>query len=166
MSGNPLYESPNYVKGSIRTRSVEMFLATVMVFKGVVFMLPGETLQAPQWHLVRDWVAVFPGNEAVFGAMVLGVGAARWAALIVNGWWRETPFVRFLGCAVGVSLWTLMMKSFLAASTPGIPAVVAWVAAACAFEMFSAQRCAVDAYVLNTLGLRRRMEESRRGGDR
>lgn len=141
---------------AMRTRSVEMLLATVMTVQGGIFLAPGDTLLFPHYHDLRQWVEVFPGNERTFGAIVMALGLLRWTALIINGYWRRTPAIRIAGCIVGSLWWTSLTLTFVFAPFQALPAALAWTIPAVAFECFSAVRAAIDAHMADSFGLRAR----------
>jgi hypothetical protein len=149
----------------MRTRSVEMFLATVMAAQGAIFAIPGETLALPHYGDLRAWVTVFPGSEALFGWLIFTVGAARLIALFINGYVRSTPVIRIVGCVIGSLYWMSLTVSFLDADVPSVPAALAWTAAATGFEWLSAYRSATDAHLYDSFGQRRRAREAKRNGN-
>jgi len=69
---------------------------------------PGESTDLHHWQVLRQWIAVFPGSEFLFGAMILVVGLLRWAALIINGYYRRTPPIRIAGCIIGSLYWATL----------------------------------------------------------
>jgi cytochrome b561 len=144
---------------TFRTRSVEMFLASVMCLVGTIFALPGDTFGLPHYAQLRFWVAIFPGSEQSFGLLILLVGLIRWAALIINGYWSPTPAARLAGCVVGSVFWTSLSITFLATPLPGIPGALAWTLTAVVFEALSAVHAASDAFRMDTFGRRARQKE-------
>jgi hypothetical protein len=140
-----------------RTRSVEAFLACVMVGFGGIFAAPGQTLSLRGWDYVRQWVEVFPGNEYRFGLLLMFVGTVRICALIINGKWYPTPAARLIGCIVGSVFYTSCAVSFYLGTWDGpLPTAIAWDLVAVIFEWFSAARAASDMHVMDSLGLRAR----------
>jgi hypothetical protein len=124
-----------------------------MAGQGAIFLLPGDTLKLMHYEQLIRWIEIFPGDETLYGLMVLVVGLARWAALIINGWHHSTPGWRIAGCLVGSFYWTTLTFSFLAASKFVPVAALSWTVTAFAFEVFSAMRAASDAFLADTFGL-------------
>jgi hypothetical protein len=139
----------------IKSRSVEMYFASVMLIIGLFLVAPGDTLQLGGYEFIRGYVYIFPGSEFGFGALIALTGALRWAALLINGWWYKTPAIRIFGCIVGSLLWTTMSISVLSsANLPGFPLIGSFTLTAIVFETFSAIRCAKDAHEQDSFGLR------------
>jgi hypothetical protein len=151
---------------TVKTRTLEMFLATVMCGYGAVLALPGDTLMLPHYDTIRHWVRIFPGNEMLFGMLILIVGLMRWSALIINGFHHSTPGLRLVGCLVGSVFWMTLTVSFVSASgLPGVPAALAWTAPAVVFEWFSIIRTTTDAFEANTFGVRTWAMKGRNGNE-
>ena len=135
---------------NMRTRTAEMLLASGMLAMGVTFMAPGESTSLPHWQVLRQWIAVFPGNELLFGAMIFAVGLLRWAALLINGYYRRTPPIRIAGCMVGSLYWATLTIVLVEAPLQPLPAIIGLIVVCLAFETFCAMRAAVDAYHMHS----------------
>lgn len=138
------------------TRSVEAFLACAMAFYGLILMLPGNTMAHPAYSTLAAWIAVFPGNETLFGALLFLTGNTRMAAVIVNGYWHPNAAIRLIMCAIGSAFWAMLAVTFLVSSVDYVPAMLAFLGPCIAAESFSAVRCARDACRQDSFGLRGR----------
>lgn len=93
-------------------RGLEWLSAIVMIGWALVLMQPGDTIAAGNMHeLLRHGLSE-SDIMLVFGL----AGAARVAALFINGRYPRTPIVRMIGAMAGFLLWT-QISLFLLAGT-------------------------------------------------
>lgn len=144
----------------IRTRSLEMMLATLMVTCGVTLLWPGETFLLPHWSVMRATI-----KEETLGGWLVCVGIIRWIAIWINGRMTTSPLLRILGCGCGGAFWLGLTMAVWESFTEklyygyGVPLFFP-VSVTCLFaEIYSAYRCGVDAADYDSLGLRRRARE-------
>lgn len=141
---------PQLGHDTMRTRAAEMLLASAMCGSGAVLIAPGDTFTLDHWSVMREWIAIFPGSEAAFGALVLLVGLVRWVALFINGYWRRTPPLRIAGCIAGSFFWTSLALAMVFASYATLPLILALVLTNLAFEWFCAAKAAADAFYMGS----------------
>ena len=138
---------------TMRTRITEMLLASLMIGAGVAFVLPGETTALPHYQTLRTWIQIVPGTEAMFGWAILLLGVLRWAALLVNGFYRRTPLVRIVCCIGGSFLWmTLTITILESDNLPGVPVVLTWTLVFMLAEWYCVLRATVDAHRMDSFG--------------
>lgn len=119
-------------------RLSEWHLAAVMLAIGLVLSL-GDTFSLPPYEVVRR----IAGQETWASFMTL-LGAARVAALVVNGAWpRITAHARYVLASVSACTWALMLAGLLAFAMPLM--VGPFLAGAAIVELISAFRAAQDA---------------------
>jgi hypothetical protein len=91
----------NRFRASIQDRGLEWYSALVMVGWGFVLALPGDTLAGPSFVAFQRY-----GLTESFWAWLFGAtGAARLAALYINGRWPTTPYIRMFGSLFGAISW-------------------------------------------------------------
>lgn len=140
----------------MRSRSFELYAATVLLTQGLVFMIPGNTLDLPHWHDLRDWVAVFPGTEERFGVILSIVGVFRWIATIRDEKLRFSPVIRLVGIVIGIVFWMSLTISFLTARVGVTVAAVGWTIPAVCFEFFALTSATTDVWLFDCFGIRKR----------
>lgn len=85
------------------TRSVEYMLACMTLVFSYSLILPGEMIAQP---LSKYIVAVAP--EGLWGIIGAVVSVIRIAALVMNGGYRQSPLLRFIGAAMGLNWWLIL----------------------------------------------------------
>lgn len=138
-----------------KSRSIELYLSTVTLIFGIIFMLPGDTLALTGYGPLRSPVLNFFGSELFLGIILMWVGAGRAAAVVGNGYWYRNAAIRIAGCVLGSMLWMILILTFLTATDlRGFPGILAFLFPAFAYETFSAARCAREAFEQDSFGLR------------
>lgn len=89
------------IRNHCQDRALEWFSASVMVVWALVLVAPGDTLSGPQFSAFARHGMTEIGWALAFGA----IGAARFAALFINGRWPRTPYVRMAGSLFGAVSW-------------------------------------------------------------
>lgn len=128
----------------LNDRSLEWFSSCVMLIWGVTLMLPGDTLNGPQYSAFTR----FGLTEDFWSWAFTAIGSARLAALYINGRWPRSPLIRMAGSIFGVLSWA-QVSYLLNASTlmvTGIANTGIGVYAAFAIaDLFGVYRAAFDA---------------------
>lgn len=138
-----------------KSRSVELYFATVMAFFGLILVMPGDTLALSGYQQLRGPVFAYFQSELIFGIALMWLGCARGIAVIVNGFWSPNAIIRIVGCVVGSVFWMILLTTFITANDMrGFPGILAFVIPAFVYESFSATRCAKDAFEQDSFGLR------------
>lgn len=132
----------------IHHRVIELYFASVMTVLGMILLADGSTFDTQFYAYIRDTM-----HEEVAGAILLCAGTVRMLAILINGAWRPSPPLRFLGCIIGAQFWGLMAVSFWVGATSGIPGMLAWCVPAGAFEIYSAGRAMTDAVRMRSFSL-------------
>lgn len=154
------------VTSRLRTRSLEIMLAVMMLNCGLTLLLPRETFLLPQWQYLRQWA-----DEETLGVSFVVVGLIRWGAVIVNGRYTKSPLWRIAGCLFGAFFWAAILVAALEGYYYGVgywqgygmPLFVPVTFTCTCFEIFAAYRCAIDASEYDSLGLRRRAFDKKHG---
>lgn len=139
----------------MRTYALEMMLATMMLTCGIILLWPGETFALPHYSIMRRVV-----DEQWGGALLAGVGTARWVAILKNGHAKYGPIWRVGGCMIGCGFWLTMLTALEISLLdniivePGPPLLLAVAGTAGIFEIYAALRGGTDANVQDSLGLR------------
>lgn len=143
-----------------QTRWAEVWCSIIMLAFGVFLLTPVPTFSAPGYSVISRFV-----YEGTAGGIALAVGAARVAALIINGRkGRQTSLVRTLGCMGGFVFWLALAIGF-AWSAPPLPALALAVCPVLAVaELHSSSRAASDMAAEDTFGLRRRLTKGSQNG--
>lgn len=131
-----------------QTRFAEAVLAALMVAVGVSLLYDGTTFSLASFRVVSSLV-----GEELAGVTSLGTGAVRLWALHMNGR-QNMPVIRIVGCVGGFFFWSAWGIGLWATAPPLVPLAPMAVVMAGA-EFFSALRATRDAYVYNSLGLRK-----------
>lgn len=138
-----------------KSRSIELYLSTVMAFFGLVLALPGDTLALSGYAQMRVPITLYFHSELIFGIALMWIGCGRGIAVIVNGFWYPNAIIRIVGCVIGSAFWMMLLVTFVTASDMrGFPGILAFVIPAFVYESFSATRCAKDAFEQDSFGLR------------
>lgn len=126
-----------------QTRSVEWLLASLMIAWGIGLMLPGNTMDLPQFRYLG---ALAP--EPVWAAWSIAIGGIRLCALYVNGSYYRTPLIRAACSVIGIIWWLVLGYLFQVAAQEMIapPAGLTWYPVFVGFEGYSAYRGARDSY--------------------
>lgn len=140
----------------MQTRALELYLSTVMLALGAALLFEGDSLLLPQYAYL--WPAL---NEDAVGYAMLLIGAIRWSAVTINGFWRPSPLLRLLGCIIGSFVWMLLLVSLLSSSVPGVPPGVAWYGTAFLFEVYATARATTDAVTMGSFRCLRRRHVGR-----
>jgi hypothetical protein len=124
------------------TRSVEYMLAWMMLAWSAMVAWPGAILTGPQYepliHLMPEWI---------WGTVGLVVGCLRMFALIRNGSWARSPYLRLFGACVGFNFWLVLFVLFGIAIFNGAALfpMYACLPVFMFFEGYSSFRCGQDA---------------------
>jgi hypothetical protein len=136
-----------------RTRALEWMLTTLLIVWSVQ-MIRMDPTDVPDTYqiLVALMKPVHWGTAGVIVAMF------RLAALYVNGWWRRTPIIRFLGCAAGGMFWMAIgfLQYATAARGVDLSPGVAYYAVYLVFEGWCAVSTGYDVHREGALGMRAR----------
>lgn len=103
---------------SLDTRAVEILLAMEAFRRGVVWLLPGQSLDSE----VYDSLAII-GGATFWGCLFVVAGGLQALAVIVNGNWRRSPVLRFLCLLITMTVYIVIMIVFF--QNQGTPAVQA-----------------------------------------
>jgi hypothetical protein len=142
-----------------QTRWAEIWFSVIMCVVGITCLLPWQTFVGPQYRIITTFV-----NEGQAGAIALACGAARIAALWINGRrGRETSLIRTFGCLGGFIFWAAMAFGFAMAFPPLSLSAGVYIVFAIA-ELHSSGRAAGDMAAEDTFGFRKRRRASAGGG--
>ena len=83
---------------------------------GLVLMHPGDTFAISRSYDAFQAV----GNEEAWGRFLMLIGVARIVALMINGAWRRTPVIRFIGSMVAAILWAQFALLFFNSGAPAL----------------------------------------------
>ena len=132
------------------TRAVEYMLAwCIICWSGTTFVF-ADVMAGPAYVYM---MALAP--EKMWGAFGVSFGLLRVSALIVNGSWRRTPILRFIGAGAGFIWWVTIGGLFWQAVRHGaqpFPMLGAYPVLAF-FEAYSCNRCGQDAKAMNSLSM-------------
>ena len=92
---------PPWVRVQMNDRALEWFSACVMLAWGAVLAFPGDTLSGASFMAFRQ----LHMTEYLWAWLFGAIGAARLAALYVNGRWPRTPHIRMVGALFGALSW-------------------------------------------------------------
>lgn len=123
------------------TRTVEHMLAWMILAWSGSLLWPGHLMVGPQYKYL---VTVLPEHLWGLGGVVLG--ALRLVALYLNGNWRRSPGLRFLGAMTGMIWWLILYALYWVAVQRGatdFPMRYVFVVMIC-FEAYSCYRCGQD----------------------
>jgi len=127
-----------------RSRALDWACAAAIFLWGVTLLFPGATLEASDAYRFLRAIA---GEEA-WAATFLAIGAMRFAALIINGHWKEgSPVLRAIAACMGLVCWTLIFTGFVDLSIErGVISVgVSMYLVLMGADIFSAARAGADA---------------------
>lgn len=104
------------VAGSERqpTRQVEYLLAWSGLIWSLAVLKPGRILAGAQYEYL---LAIAP--EVLWGMVGVMLGVLRLVALAINGAWRRTPGLRFIGGATGLIWWLVLAALYSLAVQKG-----------------------------------------------
>jgi hypothetical protein len=85
------------------TRTVEHMLAWMVLVWSAAVAVPGNMMQGPSFQ----YLLVIAG-EPFWGWTGIALGSLRLAALYINGNWRRTPLLRFVGAMSGLVWWLIL----------------------------------------------------------
>lgn len=124
------------------TRSVEYMLAWMLVAWSFMVALPGAMLQGSQYQYMTLFMP-----EAAWAAIGITVGALRLFALIRNGSWSRSPYLRLAGASVGFIFWQFLALLYGIAFMHGAPLFPMYgcLPVFMFFEAYSSFRCGQDA---------------------
>lgn len=98
------------------TRTVEHMLAwTVLVWSGAV-LVPGHMLEGRTFEYL---LLIAP--EYVWGSAGVAIGIIRIVGLYLNGNWRRSPGLRFIGAMFGLIWWLILSALYWLAVNNGAP---------------------------------------------
>lgn len=142
------------------TRAVEYLLAwCITCWSATIFLFAG-TMDGPSYLYIREVAA-----ESVWGAFGIGFGVLRISALIINGAWRRTPLLRFVGAMSGFMWWITIGGLFYLGVKSGaqpFPMLGCYPVLAF-FEGYSCFRCGQDAKAMRSLSFAPRGPVAHRG---
>jgi hypothetical protein len=124
------------------TRSVEYMLAWMMMAWSFTLAMPGQILVGPTYQFLT---ALMP--ESGWAALGIVTASARLFALIRNGSWYKSPYLRLAGACVGFNFWLLLAVLYGLAFHNGAPLFPMYgcLPVFMFFEVYSAYRCGQDA---------------------
>jgi hypothetical protein len=92
---------------SLDTRSAEIVLAVIVIFRGGALLLPSASM-APL--IYAGHLAIMP--EWAWGAIELAAGAFALAGILINGRWRRSPWLRVLGATIVGAVFAMLTVTF------------------------------------------------------
>lgn len=98
------------------TRTVEHMLAWMIVVWSGAVAWPGSMMQGPSYQYL---LVIAP--EAFWGVTGVAIGSLRLLALYINGNWRRTPVLRFVGAMAGLVWWLILAALYWLAIQNGAP---------------------------------------------
>lgn len=120
-------------------REGEWLATTVLAAFAIALLLPGATFSRP---VFVNMSAVAP--EGTWGMGLLLVATVRGIGLWVNGNWRRSPTLRFLGAGAGACIWFSLSRLFSDDGFPGVNTGAFVYAAVGCFDTFAALRSLLD----------------------
>jgi hypothetical protein len=84
-----------------RTRALEWHCSFSMVVYGWAVLDPTSTFFDMPIYIVMRTIA----SEFTWGVSLMAIASLRLIALYINGWWKRTPIIRFLGAVCGGMFW-------------------------------------------------------------
>ncbi|WP_019905727.1 hypothetical protein [Methylobacterium sp. 77] len=116
--------NPNNPTAMNKTRSTEWLLTCLLLAWGINMLRPESFFDLPVYRIMNDLM-----SETRWGMLTVIVAILRGVGLAINGWWRRTPLIRFMGAWVGGLCWLaigfLMLASSYALDTR-LPAGFFW----------------------------------------
>lgn len=82
-------------------RDLEWFCSLAFVVMGFTLMIPGDTLNLPQFASFR----VFGLGESFYTGSFITIGVFRSVVLAINGKSPKTPAFRLFGACLGAAVW-------------------------------------------------------------
>ena len=127
------------IKHRFGPRLSEWFAAVVVTLWGIILLLPADTFAGPSWVVFRAFA-----SENTWGVILISLGLARLAGLIINGARkRVTPWIRVISAGAGFLIWSGISLGF------GLSGVIstglAVYPAIAVLELFNIHRAAHDA---------------------
>lgn len=98
------------------TRTVEHMLAWMLVVWAGACAVPTKMMNGPTFEYL---LVIAP--EWVWGYIGVVVGSSRLLALYINGNWRRTPGLRFIGAMLGLIWWLIISALYWLAVKNGAP---------------------------------------------
>ncbi|UFW75219.1 hypothetical protein [Bradyrhizobium sp. WU425] len=123
------------------TRTVEHMLAWMILVWSASVAVPGNMMRGPTYQYL---LAI--AGEGFWGWTGVGLGVLRLVALYINGNWRRTPVLRFVGAMSGLVWWLILSALYGLAVQNGAPdfpmryVLVVFIF----FEAYSCYRCGQD----------------------
>ncbi|WDR03611.1 hypothetical protein PSQ19_05955 [Devosia algicola] len=91
-------------------RMMEWFLSGHMMLFGLVLLAPGSIFDHPAY----SWFSSVFFSESLVGMVMVAVGLARFAGLIINGARKHvTPRIRQISAGIGCLIWFGISYGFL-----------------------------------------------------
>ncbi len=124
------------------TRSVEYMLAWALISWAFMLSLPWVSLDGSLYSyltlLAPEWVWCTVG---------IGTGFMRLFALMRNGSWKKSPYLRLIGASLGFNFWLLLFVLYGMAMFTGAAAfpMYGFLPVFMFFEAYSSYRCGQDA---------------------
>jgi hypothetical protein len=124
------------------TRSVEYMLAWMIIGWSFVVAIPGPILTGPIYSYMT-----FDAPEWLWATIGLTVGFLRLFALIRNGGWSKSPYLRLIGACLGFNFWLILTVLYGAAVLGGaqLSPNFGCLPVFMFFEAYSSFRCGQDA---------------------
>lgn len=117
------------------TRSVEYLLSWALIGWSIMAMLPGRLLPVELLAFAPAWL---------WGTVGIATGFMRLFALMRNGGWKRSPYLRLIGACLGFNCWLILAVTSLSAGAPMFP-MFGCLPAFLFFEAYSSFRCGQDA---------------------
>lgn len=83
-----------------KTRSTEWMLSCLLLVWGSSMLRPEAFFDLPVYTIMGSVMA-----ESRWGMVAASVAVLRMVGLAINGWWRRTPVIRFVGALSGGLCW-------------------------------------------------------------
>ncbi|KQP61045.1 hypothetical protein [Methylobacterium sp. Leaf108] len=126
------------------TRSTEWLLTCALLAWGANMLRPESFFDQPVYTIMNDLM-----SETRWGMCTVIVAVLRGVGLAINGWWRRTPVIRFIGAWVGGLCWLaigfLMLASSYSLNTR-LPAGFFWYPIFFTFEGWCVLACGYDMF--------------------
>jgi hypothetical protein len=122
------------------TRSVEYLLSWALIGWSLIAILPGHLMPVELLAFAPAWL---------WGTVGLTTGFMRLFALMRNGAWKKSPYLRLAGAWLGFNCWLILAVTSLSAFVSGAPLfpMFGCLPAFLFFEAYSSYRCGQDARV-------------------
>jgi hypothetical protein len=133
------------------TRALEVFLSCIAISWSLVVVMFHSTMTSTPYAM---FIAIAP--EKTWGMIGIAIGIARLIAIVVNGNWRRTPIIRFVGASTGAVWWLAVTGLFwLAVVKDGANAfpMLGGYPVLMIFEFYSCYRCGQDAHALQSFSM-------------